>query len=1150
MSRLLRLGIALFIALAASLAGAGPAMAQTRYTNTADSTTGGINKTAAPCSSRFTRTFFVGTSFTVSDVDIGVLAAHVFRGDMVMYLVHPDGTRVQLTAGSGSNSAKNFNALFNDEATAGIATYTAAATATASTAVPPYAASFQPATSLSAFDGKNAAGTWTLEICDQFTGDSGTFFQADLYLTSGAVAQADLSLSVGVNTAAPLPGTQVIYSMTVSNAGSSAATASGITVRGALPASFIYRGFTGPGSYDPATGAWTVGTLAPGASATIQVSGANNSSSGSTFAFAAQITGSSVSDPDSVVGNGVTTEDDYGSVSFTTAALPAAGIPPAFTCPITTNLFDWDAQSWTTGGLSRAFTVGGIAMNLAITGATSRFVADPATGSATPVRNQSSTGGATGQNALMLAVDMASASESVTATWTFTGGVGGLRFTMADIDLFHGQFVDRVTVTGSYNGVSVVPILTAGQTNSVSGNTATATALADNAAATGNLIVSFDRPVDTVTINYGPDAATSPANPGIQAIALMDMNFCSRATDLSLAKTVSDAAPAPGSAISYTLSVANTTVRAMSATGVAVRDVLPAGFTFASATGTGSYNSGTGVWTIGNLAAGATATLTINGTVSAAVGATVTNIAQITASSLPDPDSVVNNGVTSEDDYAAVAFTVPSTITCPTGSSATGSGFATSGSGANLNRIFWLDWSCGGTASFPAGSTVNKTWTAGDGLVITGQITGLTAAVRPYVTGSWGGDILDDLYAGLNPIGLRNTIDGDDPQFSLALSATLNGSPVSLRYVMADAEDSGGAISAESIQATTSGSLWNLLESAGSISFSSTGSTVTIHDPANAGGGTVILETTASALSMNITLMGGGGTAAAFGFHTPYDWSDGPTTGTAFGAANHRTIPGFGLGPAVTAETAAYNSADASADAADDGVALPDLTRGVPATIPVSVSGNGYLSAWIDFNGDGDFADAGEQIAAGAVDGGTGDGDGAANGVILLAVTPPADAVQSPTIARFRFASISGSSISGLYGFGEVEDYGLTILRPGLTVTKIGTVLSDPVNGTSDAKAIPGAVVEYCILITNSGTATAGSIAATDAMPATTSYIAGSLTSGPSCAAATVAEDDDATGPDESDPFGAAVSGSTITATAGTLPASSSLAVKYRATVN
>ncbi len=41
----------------------------------------------------------------------------------------------------------------------------------------------------------------------------------------------------------------------------------------------------------------------------------------------------------------------------------------------------------------------------------------------------------------------------------------------------------------------------------------------------------------------------------------------------------------------------------------------------------------------------------------------------------------------------------------------------------------------------------------------------------------------------------------------------------------------------------------------------------------------------------------------------------------------------------------------------EDGVVFPPLTRGLTASISVTIVGIGYLNAWIDWNGDGDFND-------------------------------------------------------------------------------------------------------------------------------------------------------------------------------------------------
>jgi len=97
--------------------------------------------------------------------------------------------------------------------------------------------------------------------------------------------------------------------------------------------------------------------------------------------------------------------------------------------------------------------------------------------------------------------------------------------------------------------------------------------------------------------------------------------------DLRTVKTLasSTATPAEGEAVSFRIAVTN--VGPQGATGVNLTDQLPAGFNFVSATPSiGTYNSATGLWTIGALANGATANLILTGTVAVGQnGATLTN---------------------------------------------------------------------------------------------------------------------------------------------------------------------------------------------------------------------------------------------------------------------------------------------------------------------------------------------------------------------------------------------------------------------------------------------------------------------------------------------------------------------------------------------
>ena len=84
--------------------------------------------------------------------------------------------------------------------------------------------------------------------------------------------------------------------------------------------------------------------------------------------------------------------------------------------------------------------------------------------------------------------------------------------------------------------------------------------------------------------------------------------------DLQLTKTASTTTVISGQTFSYTLTLTNNGT--LAATGVQVRDLLPASLTYVSSTASqGSYNNTTGIWTVGTVAVGASLTLTINVTV-------------------------------------------------------------------------------------------------------------------------------------------------------------------------------------------------------------------------------------------------------------------------------------------------------------------------------------------------------------------------------------------------------------------------------------------------------------------------------------------------------------------------------------------------------
>ncbi|MGH2570390.1 MAG: FlgD immunoglobulin-like domain containing protein [bacterium] len=110
-------------------------------------------------------------------------------------------------------------------------------------------------------------------------------------------------------------------------------------------------------------------------------------------------------------------------------------------------------------------------------------------------------------------------------------------------------------------------------------------------------------------------------------------------TDLEVAKSVDDPTPAEGDTIQYAIDVTNHGPKG--ATGVAVTDLLPAGVAYQShSTTQGTYDDGSGVWTIGSVPFGATETLTITATIDAGTsGTTIVNTAAVSVTDQSDHDA-------------------------------------------------------------------------------------------------------------------------------------------------------------------------------------------------------------------------------------------------------------------------------------------------------------------------------------------------------------------------------------------------------------------------------------------------------------------------------------------------------------------------------
>jgi len=140
--------------------------------------------------------------------------------------------------------------------------------------------------------------------------------------------------------------------------------------------------------------------------------------------------------------------------------------------------------------------------------------------------------------------------------------------------------------------------------------------------------------------------------------------------------------------------------------------------------------------------------------------------------------------------------------------------------------------------------------------------------------------------------------------------------------------------------------------------------------------------------------------------------------------ARHNIVSSVYLGRTVDGEADGQPNATATGDDIagtddEDGVVfVNDFVPGESTTVQVTASVAGALNAWIDWNADGDWDDADEQIAVDR---------SMTPGLNTLTIAVPERAAPGKTFARFRFSTARGLRCNGLAPDGEVEDYQIEI---------------------------------------------------------------------------------------------------------------------------
>ncbi|MGN7928555.1 hypothetical protein [Sphingopyxis sp. 22461] len=139
------------------------------------------------------------------------------------------------------------------------------------------------------------------------------------------------------------------------------------------------------------------------------------------------------------------------------------------------------------------------------------------------------------------------------------------------------------------------------------------------------------------------------------------------------------------------------------------------------------------------------------------------------------------------------------------------------------------------------------------------------------------------------------------------------------------------------------------------------------------------------------------------------------------------------------------------------------------------------------------------------------------------------------------FADIAGvaGDVARDGSHSDNDDY--TVQTATLTVTKTSRVISDPFNNTTNPKLIPGAVVEYCIAVANSGGAAATSVVINDPVPGQLTFNAGTILLGGTVTSGTC---------DFNGTAGGGYTAPNVSGTIASIAAGAASTLVFRATVN
>ena len=579
----------------------------------------------------------------------------------------------------------------------------------------------------------------------------------------------DLSLTKLVSNATPNVNDFVTFTINVSNAGPSDAT--GVIVTDRLPSGYLFDGATASvGSFDNTSGSWMIGTLANTTTATLVIQ-ARVLPTGN-YNNVAEVTGLNEVDRDSTPGNNDATEDDQSEVIVTPiqiadlsvnkivdVAAPKVGDNVNFTITVsnagpsnatgvvvrdllpsgyefvnavpTAGMYNRATGDWTvsrpiatntteTIQITAKVLKNGIYVNNAEVIASDQPDPDSTPNDGTGDDFSTVTTAPSALVNLAVVKRMNNATPDVGSTVVFT------------IEVVNNGPSDATTVVVNDilpNGYTFVSDDAAGSYNNVSGNW-TIGNLANGATRTLNISATV-RPTG---IYLNTATATSTETDGNLTDNTSSVSSTPRTiADLSLVKTVVNASPNVGENATFNIVVTNNGPSA--ATNVVVTDRLPSGYSFVSATSlVGTFDSNSGGWSVGSLANGATAALTITAKVLAT--GNYNNVAEVTSSDQFDPNSIPGNNNPVENDQSVAVVTpvnVADLVTVKTVSAVTVAGISASRPNEGDTIKYSIVVTNNGGPTSATGVSLTDILPAG----LTYESHTVTAGVYNYASGVW-----------------------------------------------------------------------------------------------------------------------------------------------------------------------------------------------------------------------------------------------------------------------------------------------------------------------------------------------------------------------------------------------------------------------------